>query len=859
MSLAKPVANDEAPRVPTGNPELDEMLHGGLLPHRPYLIIGPSGTGKTTLALRYLCEGVRRGEEALLVTLEEPPNEMRFNHLALGPELDRVWVFDAIPDVMRYERAPFKDVAQARDSVRFQQVAPEIRKTPELSSVEITLTALEQTLRMQMARRSYRRIAIDSLTALQYFCMKGLDEVQGAQSFLRFLSELGATTLLTMESGVEELDAPERMLARGEIRLFRWEDEGRTVRAIGVEKFRGSAHDNRLHPYRIGPHGMDIRLGETISRDPRRRPPTATEIAAEEHVAPLVVTVGEPPAKAMEPALVDPVGPWLDGIAAELAVLRAAHLDLGAVRGRLEAALGALKDGDDASARAALDDTGALVRQMRLGLWSARADRRPAVGSEPSPTPAPSPYEPSLRPLSAPEMGRMIEGLSSVLGTATEGLGPEAATGGAEAGEPPAPPQGFEFHEATTARAPIFGAPGEVSPPVAKPTDAESSEFPPGSRTLPPAEDPHPAGPPPPAIDIAIASPKPSEAESLAVARVDPAPGASAVGKAPSSSSIPGSAPPIGEGAPEPVPSEDSHDRLRPASEIPDAPGAAAPPADASDGPPGSGLPAPGESSTSTPSDAGWTVGDRSGAHREAPSPDPARAVDGGPSARPEEERSDRGMSRSPEGGEAEVASPPESPRPGDTGGPAPPTGSERSPEPPAIRGTESPTLPFEPSSFSFGPTYDSLPSAPSGAAPDAPRPPPPETAAAAPPAGTPTVPTEGSAPPGGGSPVTPAAKKPRKTPTRRRRVASAAPSSPSPPPEVVPAGPSVAPKPASTPRRRRSRRPKNPVGADGSAPGASPGDHPDLPVPVTPPPPEPDPAPKDDAAPEPSDRDGGR
>ncbi|MCI4329129.1 MAG: ArsR family transcriptional regulator, partial [Thermoplasmata archaeon] len=82
---------------------------GGLMPHRPYLVVGPSGTGKTKLALQFLCEGARRGENCLLVTLEEPPNEVRQNHTALAAELDKVWVFDAIPDVMRYERAPFKD------------------------------------------------------------------------------------------------------------------------------------------------------------------------------------------------------------------------------------------------------------------------------------------------------------------------------------------------------------------------------------------------------------------------------------------------------------------------------------------------------------------------------------------------------------------------------------------------------------------------------------------------------------------------------------------------------------------------------------------------------------------------------
>ena len=61
----------------------------------------------------------------------------------------------------------------------------QIRKTPELTSVEVTFTALEQTLKMEMVRQNYSRLVIDSLTALQYFCMKGYDETLGAQTFLR--------------------------------------------------------------------------------------------------------------------------------------------------------------------------------------------------------------------------------------------------------------------------------------------------------------------------------------------------------------------------------------------------------------------------------------------------------------------------------------------------------------------------------------------------------------------------------------------------------------------------------------------------------------------------------------------------
>ena len=63
-------------KVKTGVPGLDEMLDGGLIPGRVYVVSGTSGTGKTTLAMQFLLEGTKAGERVIYVSLDEPPNEV---------------------------------------------------------------------------------------------------------------------------------------------------------------------------------------------------------------------------------------------------------------------------------------------------------------------------------------------------------------------------------------------------------------------------------------------------------------------------------------------------------------------------------------------------------------------------------------------------------------------------------------------------------------------------------------------------------------------------------------------------------------------------------------------------------------
>ena len=81
----------------TGVDGLDDILSGGLTPHRLYLIEGVPGSGKTTLALQFLLEGVRRGEPVLYVTLSETEEELVAVAASHGWSIKDITVRELVP------------------------------------------------------------------------------------------------------------------------------------------------------------------------------------------------------------------------------------------------------------------------------------------------------------------------------------------------------------------------------------------------------------------------------------------------------------------------------------------------------------------------------------------------------------------------------------------------------------------------------------------------------------------------------------------------------------------------------------------------------------------------------------------
>ncbi len=281
-------------KVKTGIAGLDEMLEGGLLASRPYVVSGIPGTGKTTLALQFLSEGARNGEQVLYVALDEPPNEVAMNARRFSWSIDSVRVLDATPDVMTYDKTPVRDVSSERKVEFFRSVPDKIRRTSEKGPTDMSVNTLQELLKQELAIRKYSRIVIDSLTSLRYFYIKTSEEYATMQSFIRLLSDIGVTTLMTMH--VPEVSRPdvESQFARGEIRLHKWFDGRGLMRGVTIEKYRGSSHDERMRNFKIDTDGIIVSLGTQKKRSSKpKAKASADDGPSEESTEPVQEEVAE--------------------------------------------------------------------------------------------------------------------------------------------------------------------------------------------------------------------------------------------------------------------------------------------------------------------------------------------------------------------------------------------------------------------------------------------------------------------------------------------------------------------------------------------------------------------------------------
>ncbi len=255
-------------RVSTGIEGVDKMLHGGLIPGRPYVVQGPFGSGKTTFCIQFLQQGVRQGERALFVAIDEPPAELRENVRFLGWDVGKIRILDVHPAAKAYSRRVSLVEVAAQRAVGSLRQARADAKTESMKQMapDLTPQSLQLMLRQELREVKYSRLVIDSLTSLKRLSGGEEDIDGGVLSLLRFLSEANLTSLIVTDLPEPTAVEPELFLSRGIVKFHKFMVSSRTERFVSVEKFRGSAHDTQPRALRITKSGISVDAGRKLGK-----------------------------------------------------------------------------------------------------------------------------------------------------------------------------------------------------------------------------------------------------------------------------------------------------------------------------------------------------------------------------------------------------------------------------------------------------------------------------------------------------------------------------------------------------------------------------------------------------------------
>jgi len=226
------------PRVlSSGIAALDRLLGGGLASGTSTLIVGPAGSGKSTIAMQFALAAARRGENVAHFAFDETIATFFTRAGSLG--LDEI------------------QALAAQDRYHLQQVDP----------AELAPGQFAQLVRHVVEERDVRLVVIDSLNGY----LNAMPEEQyltiQMHEMLTYLSHRGvATVLLVAQHGVlgSAMTTPIDVsyLADTVVLLRYFEAHGAVRQALSVVKKRSGEHERTIREFGLGNGG--VRIGDPL-------------------------------------------------------------------------------------------------------------------------------------------------------------------------------------------------------------------------------------------------------------------------------------------------------------------------------------------------------------------------------------------------------------------------------------------------------------------------------------------------------------------------------------------------------------------------------------------------------------------
>lgn len=221
----------EVGRTASGVPGFDPLLAGGFPTGGATLLAGPTGSGKTTMAIQFIVEGLRRGESGLLVNFQENPTQLAHQVEEIGGDLGQ----------------------DARARLKLQYY----------SAVELSIDRIVVNIFQALRQSGVRRVVIDAIGDLAIAASDNTRMHDYLYALVQHFAVMGVSSVLTLET-----DPPHMATDAGHGRLSHMTDnivflevrprDGVIGRTLRIAKARGIAHDLQPHELEIGARGLRV-------------------------------------------------------------------------------------------------------------------------------------------------------------------------------------------------------------------------------------------------------------------------------------------------------------------------------------------------------------------------------------------------------------------------------------------------------------------------------------------------------------------------------------------------------------------------------------------------------------------------
>ncbi len=222
-------------RVPFGIDALDTMFSGGLLGGSAVLVEGAPGTGKTTLGMEFIYNGIMKYDEpGLIITFEEFPQQYYHDALQFG------WDFRKLEEQQKL-KIIFSDPHTTLD---------------EFDKMDGEMVALVEKLNV-------KRVLIDSMTHFESIAADPFELRDLETRLINALKREGVTSLLLRENDnllgqVSHVSSKIPFIVDSYVLLRYVEIDSSIAKALCILKMRGSDHHKDIRCFRITEKGIEV-------------------------------------------------------------------------------------------------------------------------------------------------------------------------------------------------------------------------------------------------------------------------------------------------------------------------------------------------------------------------------------------------------------------------------------------------------------------------------------------------------------------------------------------------------------------------------------------------------------------------